>query len=309
MKSACSYFDGHCDTISRCEQTGERLLQNSGHVDWMRGGAFAAYAQIFALFFDAGQTSGALFPIAERQYARLMREIAENQARVAFCRTAAEVRRAAKAGKLAALLGIEGAELLDCNIEHIPTVAAWGARYVTLTWNYANLLSGSNRQCTHCGLSDSGRAFVRALYRCGVLPDVSHLSDAGFWDLVAMGLGPVIATHSNSRAVCAHPRNLTDDMFRAIAETGGVVGINFFQAFVGGAERSFEPLLRHVDHFLELGGENTLCFGGDLDGCDHLCGGMQGLQSVPALYDAFRAHGYDDALLNRLFFENWLRIL
>lgn len=308
MKHAFSYFDGHCDTISRSIQTGERLLQNSGHVDLMRGGAFAAYAQIFALFLDAGNATGVLFPIAKRQYARLMREIAANQDRMTFCRTAAEIRRAGKTGKIAALLGIEGAELLDCKIEHIPTVAAWGARYLTLTWNYANAISGSNQQCVHCGLSNYGRSFVRALYHCGILPDVSHLSDAGFWDLISMGLGPVIATHSNSRAVCTHPRNLTDDMFRAIVQSGGVVGINFFQEFVGGEAQSFEPLLRHVDHFLELGGENALCFGGDLDGCDRLCGSMQGLQSLPMLYDAFRAHGYDDSLLNKLFFENWLRM-
>lgn len=308
MKHVFSYFDGHCDTISRCMQTGEHLLQNNGHVDLVRGREFAAYAQIFALFLDAGNAAGPLFPVAERQYAYLMQEIAENRERVAFCRTAEEVDHAAKAGKIAALLGIEGAELLDCKVEHIATAAAWGARYLTLTWNYANAISGSNRQCIHCGLSDYGREFVRELYRCGILPDVSHLSDAGFWDLISMGLGPVIATHSNSRAVCPHPRNLTDDMFRAIVQTGGVVGMNFFQGFVGGDVQSFEQLLRHVDHFMELGGENTLCMGGDLDGCDQLCSGMQGLQSVPALYAAFRAHGYDVPLLDKLFFENWLRM-
>lgn len=309
MKHAFSYFDGHCDTISRCEQTEEHLLQNSGHVDLVRGENFPAYAQIFALFFDAGNASGARFPVAERQYARLMREIAANQERVTFCRTEAEVRCAAQTGRIAALLGIEGAEMLDCKMEHISTAAAWGTRYLTLTWNYANAISGSNQQCIHCGLSDYGRAFVRELYRCGILPDVSHLSDAGFWDMVSMGLGPVIATHSNSRAICAHPRNLTDDMFRAIVQTGGVVGINFFQEFVGGAEQSFDSLLRHVDHYLELGGENTLCFGGDLDGCERLCGGMQGLQSIPTLYEALREHGYDVPLLDKLFFENWLRLL
>ena len=308
MKHTFSYFDGHCDTISRCEQTGERLLQNSGQLDLVRGGEFAAYAQIFALFFDAANAEGDLFPVAERQRGRLMREIAENEDRVAFCRTAEDLRRAAKAGKVAALLGIEGADLLDCKIEHIAAAAAWGARYLTLTWNHANAISGSNQECVRCGLSQHGRAFVRALYRCGILPDVSHLSDAGFWDLVGMELGPVIATHSNSRAICSHPRNLTDDMFRAIVQSGGVVGINFYQDFVGGNVHSFDALLRHVDHFLELGGENALCFGGDLDGCDLLCGDMQGLQSVPALYDAFRNRGYDAALLDKLFFNNWLRI-
>ena len=143
MKQSISYFDGHCDTISRCEQTGERLLQNSGQIDLMRGAQFAAYAQIFALFYDAHQTDGALFSIAARQYERLKRELAVNAGRAVFCRTAQEVRSAGKAGKIAALLGIEGAELLDCKIECIPTAAVWGARYLTLTWNHANAVSGS----------------------------------------------------------------------------------------------------------------------------------------------------------------------
>lgn len=308
MTHAFSYFDGHCDTISRCMQMGESLLQNSGQVDLVRGGALAAYAQMFALFFDAAYANGAMFPVAEQMHDWFLQEIAANRSRVALCRTAGEIQCAVQSGKIAALLGIEGADLLDCKPEHIATVAAWGTRYLTITWNYANALSGSNQQCVNCGLSDVGRAFVRELYRCGILPDVSHLSDRGCWDLLEMGLGPVLATHSNSRAVCPHPRNLTDDMFRAIAQTGGVVGINFYQVFVGGNANSFDALLRHVDHFLELGGENTLCFGGDMDGCECLCAGMEGLQSIPNLYEAFQRHGYDAPLLDKLFFQNWLRI-
>lgn len=219
------------------------------------------------------------------------------------------MRAAFAAGKSAALLGIEGSELLDCDPSRVETAAGWGAKYVTLTWNHANALSGTNAEQTDAGLTDTGRAFVRELARCRVLPDVSHLSDRGFWDVVELGLGPVIASHSNSRAICAHPRNLTDDMFRAIIQSGGIAGLNFYQDFVGGTEYNFGALLRHADHFLELGGENALCFGGDLDGCEQLCAGMQGLQSIHTLYAAFSAHGYDDALLRKLFFENWLRLL
>lgn len=309
MTHIFSYFDGHCDTISRCDQTGESLLQNSGQIDLLRGGKFAAYAQFFALFFDPDHADGALFPITERLHNRFLHELAMNPSRISLCLTADEIRRAEREGRIAALLGIEGADLLDCKLEHIDTVASWGTRYLTLTWNHANAISGTNHERVDCGLSDYGRVFVRELYRCGILPDVSHLSDPGFWDLVSMELGPVIATHSNSRAICAHPRNLTDDMFRAIVQTGGIVGINFYQAFVGGDAHSFDTLLRHVDHFLELGGENTLCFGGDMDGCEKLCGGMRGLQSIPTLYETFRRHGYDSALLDKLFFQNWLHML
>ena len=304
-----AYFDGHCDTVSRCLRTGEGLDRAGGHIDLRRGGAFSAYAQFFALFYDSAGTAEAGLAIAARQREFLMRELAANGERVIFCRTAEDVRRAVRRGRIAALLGIEGAELLDCDPARIDVAADWGARYVTLTWNHANALSGSNCDGADRGLTDRGRAFVRELYGRGILPDVSHLSDAGFWDVIGLGLGPVAATHSDSRALCGHPRNLTDAMFRAIGETGGVVGLNFYRAFVGPDGGDFSQLLRHIDHFLELGGEDVLCFGGDLDGCDALCGGMRGLESVPRLYDACARHGYDRALLEKLFFQNWLRLL
>lgn len=303
------YFDAHCDTVSRCMAAGEGLYENSGHIDLHRGLAFSAYAQVFALFFNSARSSGGrCLHMAEKQHAFLLSELDKNAAFAAFCRTTADVQRAQEQHRVAALLGIEGGELLDCEPDNIETAAAWGARYVTLTWNHANALSGSNREQSERGLTDLGRVFARELYANGILPDVSHLSDLGFWDLVELGLGPVIATHSNSRAICPHPRNLTDDMFRAIVETGGAAGLNLYSEFVGGEDGSSESLLRHVDHLLSLGGEDALCIGADMDGCDMLTGGLAGLQSLPALAETFLAHGFDCPLLDKLFYGNWMRV-
>lgn len=302
------YFDGHCDTISHQLCRGGSLLRNGGHVDLERAARLGGYAQIFAIFADSAKYRGSGFLQADWQHSRLFKALTENVSRVAFCRTAAEIEAAVCAGRTAVLLGIEGGELLDCDKANIPAAAHWGVRYVTLTWNHANAISGTNREEPERGLSAPGREFVRTLYANGIYADVSHLSDAGFWDLVHMKPGPILATHSNSRAVCPHPRNLTDDMFRAVRDSGGVVGLNFCQDFVGGDPDSAESLLRHADRFLSLGGEDTLCFGGDFDGCDTLCGGVRGLQSIPALYETFRSHGYDRPLLDKLFFQNWLRM-
>lgn len=138
--------------------------------------------------------------------------------------------------------------------------------------------------------------------------DVSHLSDAGFWDVVRLSRWPVVASHSNSRAICPHRRNLTDDMFRAIRDSGGVAGLNYYQHFVGD-DPTMEGLVRHVEHFLELDGERSLCLGGDMDGCELLAGGMRGLEDVPLLWQALADRGYPQSLLEDLFWNNLRRLI
>lgn len=118
---------------------------------------------------------------------------------------------------------------------------------------------------------------------------------------------PIVASHSNARALCSQRRNLTDDMFRAIRDTGGVVGLNLYRGFVGGA--SMDALVAHVEHFLHLDGEKTLCIGGDLDGCEALAAGMNGAEDVPQLYEALEKQGYGKALLEDIFWNNLRRLL
>ena len=206
-----------------------------------------------------------------------------------------------------ALRGIEGAELLDCDPRLLDDAAAWECVYVTRTWNHANALAGSHCDAPEQGLTAQGRAFVRALYAHRMLPDVSHLSEAAAWDVVRLGLGPVIASHANSRAACAHTRNLSDDLFCAIRDSGGVVGLNLYTDFLGGD--GMATVVRPVEPLLALGGDETLALGGDLDGCDTLGGGITGVQDYPRLYAALTARGYDSALLQALFSDNWLRVL
>ena len=141
-----------------------------------------------------------------------------------------------------------------------------------------------------------------------IYPDMSHISDAGFWDVIKTTHGPVVASHSDARALCPNRRNLTDDQFRAIRDSGGVVGLNLYRDFAG-PQGTIEELVAHVEHFLNLGGEKTLCIGGDLDGCEALATGMQGVQDVPKLYAALQARGYSEALLEDIFWNNLRSIL
>lgn len=324
-----SYFDAHCDTVYRCMETGEasaleygesreeqrryyaasgHLRKNGGHIDLERGRQFRRCAQFFALFHDAAEApADGMWAQCQRMHDFFLREMTDNADIARHCRTGAEVDEAVAQGKVAALLSIEGADLIDCDVHKIETVAGWGVRLLNPVWNRANVLSGTNAEEPERGLSAEGEDFIRVLEAHDIYPDVSHLSDAGFWDLVHMARRPIIASHSNARAVCPHRRNLTDDQFRAIRDLGGVVGLNLFLHFVG--EPTMDALVAHVEHFLNLGGEKTLCLGGDMDGCEALAAGMSGMQDMPKLYDALKARGYGEELLEDIFWNNLRRLI
>jgi membrane dipeptidase len=304
------YFDAHCDTIYRCLRTGAQLRENDGHLDLRRASAFGRFAQVFALYQDPEEVPQGSTMVREGQllHQKFLREMEQNRNVIVPCRTGAEVDRAAADGKMAAILSIEGAELIGCDPGQVETAAEWGVRLLNPVWNHANRLSGSNAELPEQGLTSYGRDFARRMEDCGIYPDVSHISDPGFWDVVRLARGPVVASHSNSRALCPHRRNLTDDMFRAIRDSGGVVGLNLYRPFVGPAG-TMEELTAHVEHFLSLGGEKTLCLGGDLDGCEELAAGMEGIQDVPQLWQALAARGYPQTLLEDLFWNNLRRLI
>ena len=185
---------------------------------------------------------------------------------------------------------------------HICWIRQWNGAY------YPNAISGTNAQEPERGLSDIGRNFVREAQKRNILMDVSHLSEKGFWDLVDITSAPIIASHSNAKALCPHSRNLTDEQIKAIVATKGFVGLNFYSLFVG--ERAdMDELIAHVEHFWDLGAENILGLGGDWDGCDSLAGGFSGIQDMPKLYEALYRRNHSEKLLHKLFCGNLLHVL
>lgn len=304
-----SYFDGHCDTIYRCLHTGQELRENDGHVDLQRSRGFEHYVQVFALFSSLNDAPAPELPEElEKLHETYRRELEKNSDWIVHCRNAVEIRQAKQAGKSSALLSIEGGELLGCDPQKIEVAQAWGVQWINPTWNFANALSGSHSAQPRRGLSDVGREFVRTAQQAGILIDVSHLSPKGFWDLVDITERPIIASHSNSRAVFPHSRGLDDDQFRAIAASGGAVGMNFYGDFIG-REPDMNSLIDHIEHYLSMNGEKTVALGGDLDGCDVTFPGMEGIQSVPKLWKALEARGYPRTLLEDIFYRNWMRVI
>ena len=306
------YFDAHCDTITCCEKDGRSLRANSGHLDLIRiKNTYSKAVQFFAMYHSlADAPADGMFTECKRQQSLFAKEIERNADIVVQCRNGEEIRKANAEGKIAAVLTCEGSELLNCDPNAIEWAKEVGVKAINLSHNHANFLCGTNMNETTRGLNNLGRAFVKKAQSNNILIDVSHCSDAAFWDLMEITSKPVIASHSNLRDICRSTRNITDEMFVAIVKTGGVVGLNLWQRFVTEeGDPTMDDILRHVDRFMELGGEKNLGLGADLDGCPALSGGIQGVQDLPMLWEALSKHGYDDELLEDLFYNNFLRLM
>lgn len=300
------YFDAHCDTLSRmARRDGRHLTEHTGQWNLDRLSGCAPAAQFFAIYYDTA-VPGFEESVAT-QFAVFRRECALYADRVAPCRSGGEIRKAAEQNKLAALLSVEGAELLCCDLSRLEWAYQQGVRAVNLTWNHANLLSGSHRDEPERGLSALGIGFVKRMNELGMIVDVSHLSDPGFWDVIEHTTKPIMASHSNSRDCFFHTRNLTDRQFDAIIKNHGIVGLNCYSAFLGPDPVTMETLRRHLDHFLELGGAHTVALGGDWDGCSDLPEGFQGAWNWIDFYEYLLKHNYPEDLLRDLYFNNLMR--
>ncbi|WP_276857227.1 dipeptidase [Intestinimonas timonensis] len=302
-------FDGHCDTILKCYLEGGGLRRQTGHLDLERRRGKGRWAQFFATFGSPeDMPDRSLWEVFLEEYALFRSEIDANADLVTFCRTGAEAEAAFAAGKTAAFLSAEGAELLDCDLEKLRMAHRMGVRIVNITWNHPNALSGTNAEEPDRGLSEQGRAFVKTMGELGMLVDVSHLSDPGFWDVMEITNRPVVATHSNSRAVFPHPRNLTDEQFTAIINTNGVAGLNMYAGFLGD-DPDFDTVVSHLEHFLALGGENNVSMGGDWDGITSMPRGMNGIQDMEKLYEHLLRRNYSETLLEKVFYSNLMRVV
>lgn len=307
-------FDLHCDTayalLGADRNSVGSLKKNDLHIDLERAAGLAGYAQCFACFttpFMEQWHHISPITIFERELATIQREIDQNKRKIGLAYSAGDVKNNLEKGKASAILTLEGTAGFGYDPALLEDLYMIGFRMVTLTWNEQNPLAGSHE--TGGGLTDLGREFVREAQRLGMILDVSHLSDEAFEQVVEMAKLPVIASHSNSRAVCNVSRNITDDMFRQLCRTGGVVGLNQYAKFV--AEKpDLDSICDHVLHFLELDPEGKhIALGGDLDGCDELVEGFEGIQSYPTLADKMLSRGITEPLIRNIFWNNALGVM
>jgi len=307
-------FDLHCDTaltlLGEDMNSAGSLRKNNLHIDLERAGKLPGYCQCFACFTTPYMEEWAkISPVVvfERELATIQREIDANRDLISLAYSARQIEENRKKGKMSAVLTIEGTAGFGHDPELLEDLFAIGFRISSLGWNEQNPLAGSH--ATGGGLTDLGKAYVKKAQSLGMLIDVSHLSDEGFWDIMDITDAPILATHSNSRAVHDVSRNLTDDMFKAICRTGGVAGLNMYTDFIG-EYADLDKACDHILHFLDLDPSGKhIALGGDLDGCESLPVGFEGIQSYPNLAQRLLERGVSEETVMDIFWNNAIGVM
>ena len=345
-------FDGHNDVLLRLYRraSAEAVAaflhgENKGHLDLPKARKGGFSGGLFAIFVPSpkrengansktSQEAGGAFSgdptppsvdAAEAQrtvfamVSLLCRIEQESAGRVRICRDAGDIETCLADGALAAVLHIEGAEAIDANFEVLDVLCAAGLRSLGPVWSRPNIFGhGVPFRCpsspdTGPGLTDLGKALIRACNRLRILIDLSHLNERGFWDVAEISTAPLVATHSNAHAISPHSRNLTDRQLAAIRQSCGLVGVNFAASFLrpDGRHDKNTPIatiVQHIEHLLEHLGEDGVGFGSDFDGAmiPAELGDAAGLQN---LVQALRERGFGKRLIEKLCFRNWLRVL
>lgn len=293
-------FDCHCDTAVRVWLTGRSLRENSLHLDLRRLKKFSPAAQVFAVCTETLEDPQVKAAAVIRYFKE---QIEMNSDIVKLCLNSHDIVSTMAGGKIAALLSVEGAEQID----DIEMAYALGVRVVHITWNFDNGLCGSVMG-SGAGLSEKGRCFVKKAQELGVLLDTSHISQQGFWEVLEISRKPVIAGHSNTRALCPVPRNLSDEQFIALKNQGGGAGINLYPEFLG-LGRDIDAVFAHIEHFMALGGEKAVFLGCDLDGIDEMPKGIHGVEDLGKIYEVLLRHNYPESLVRDVFINNIMNIM
>jgi membrane dipeptidase len=342
-------FDGHNDIVLKIASAGPdraRLWldgEGAGHLDLPRMQAARFAGGLFAVYIPSPETAdiqsfqsmmdnppydlplpdlishSVAQPVAVEMLGHLLWMERAAKDRFRWCRTAAEIRAAMAEGVVAGVIHFEGAEPIGPNLDALHLFHALGLRSVGPVWSRPTIFGHGvpfrfpSTGDTGPGLTELGKAFVRECNSLRIMIDLSHLNEAGFWDVARLSDAPLVATHSNAHAICPSSRNLSDRQLRAIGETGGMVGLNFATCFLrpdgrDSADMTLDPVKRHIEHMLKLAGEDHVGLGSDYDGATTPkdIGGVEGL---PVLIAAMRDMGLGEALIVKIAHGNWLRLL
>ncbi|HWR38034.1 MAG TPA: dipeptidase [Patescibacteria group bacterium] len=304
--------DLHCDTILQLmdQDSGAELRRNHFHVDLEKMRRADSLAQVFALFVNLEKTANP-WERYQQMADCFYRELDKNQDEISFAGSYEEIIHNQRQGKMSALLAIEEGGVLQGSMEKLHQVYERGVRLLTLTWNYPNEIGFPNcrTECQRQGLTSFGHDAVAEMNRLGMIIDVSHLSDQGFYDVAHGSSRPFVASHSNARTVWDHTRNLNDDMLRLLAEKGGVTGLNFCAGFLGSASLSrVEDMVRHLWHIRNVGGMDVLAIGTDFDGIEPKLE-INDMGEMDKLVTALQRQGFSTTETEKIFSGNALRVL
>lgn len=301
--------DMHCDTLYRLYSSrGKRLQDRAGHLhlDGLLEGGYIL--QNFAAYME--RCGEGFYSLCCGMIDLFDRELEDNSQVLAQACSRADIENNMHAGKISAVLTVEGGEAIEGDMEKLYALYNRGVRMMNLCWKYKNELGTTNvtsaeGDCSAIGLTDFGFQVVEEMERLGMIVDVSHLSDAGFRDVAAHSKKPFAASHSNARALTNHPRNMPDAMIRTLADKGGIMGINFYANFLGVKSPEFDAAIAHIRHIRNLAGDDLLALGSDFDGIDDP-GEFQGAWHMQAFVRALEKAGFAESFIEKIAYRNLL---
>ncbi len=302
-------FDLHCDTLYESHKRNVSLIKNELHLDFSRLNEYTPSCQILAMWSDKRIDGDTAYKRFFEAYEKLKTDLADanaNDIPIRLVTTDNELTLAENNNESAVFLAVEGGKLIEKDLSRLDTLYSHGVRFLTLVWNDPCKIGGSNG--SDDGLTDFGISAVNHCFSLGIIPDLSHASDKMCDEVIALAEEQrkvCIATHSNSRAVCEHSRNLTDERFRRITKLGGIVGISLAPMHLTHDEVcEISDIVRHIEHYMSLGGENAVCLGCDLDGVESLPNGIGGVSDLYKIADALGRINYTDELIKKIFYAN-----
>lgn len=308
------FIDMHCDTASRIYLENEKLNRNNFSVDINKLRLGEGLTQFFAFYIDL---KSARDPYIEfkKMYNKFIDEIDYNKNEIKIVKNYNDITNLKD--KIGAFLTVEEGEVLKGDLKRVKELKELGIGIITLTWNYENSIGypNYNKDFVNKGLKPLGKELVLEMERQNIIPDCSHLSDGGFYDLLEIMNKPFIATHSNSRAITNHRRNLTDDMIKRLSAKGGVMGLNFCSAFCNDKKGNLEnelttvdEILTHAKHIKNIGGIDVLGLGSDFDGISNKVE-IEDSSKMQMLFYALKNAGFTESDIEKVFYKNTLRVL
>lgn len=297
--------DLHCDTAYRIHRDSERLSTNNQHISLQKVARYEKYAQFMAIFTSHKFTAEQAYVRFHEVFGYLSAVLNENKDRIVKITDGRELPAVWESGKHGAVITLEDARILSDDISRLEALYRKGIRSIVLMWSGESCIGGSHN--TEVGLTDFGRLVTEKCFELGIIPDISHASAktaSEVIDIAGRFGKPIIASHSNSHSVYGHTRNLRDYHFEAIRDMGGVVGISLCRSHLApGGKAGLDDIIRHIEHYLSLGGEDTIALGCDLDGTD-LPEGFSDVADLIKIADIMSELGHSNDLIEKLFYRN-----
>ncbi|MDV3427033.1 MAG: dipeptidase [Bacillota bacterium] len=304
-----NYIDFHCDTASRLFYNDKELFRNDFSVDIEKMIKGKCLAQFFAMFIN-NKNLESPFKRASDMIDNFHKELAKNKDYISLALDYESLIENKSLDKMSAFLTIEEGEALEGNIHNLKYFYDKGIRLITFTWNYENSIGYPHimKEKACCGLKDFGKELVQAMNHYKMIIDVSHLNDGGFYDVLKISKYPVVASHSNSRTVKGHSRNLDDDMIRKLANNGGLMGLNFCAGFMGENETTrIEDMIKQINHIKNMGGIDVLALGSDFDGILNQVE-IKDVSEMDKLHSALKGELSEDDI-EKIYYKNALRVI